>query len=106
MLSALEIRIIMKIKFNTCFFSSTGSQNNRKLSIADVIAMKERLKELAKNGKTFSVRDIIAMKNEMINGKMQVSDNVAERLKRPVPMAQPPSASRSTGPSSSSSIPP
>ena len=68
--------------------------------------MKERLKELAKNGKTFSVRDIIAMKNDLINGKMQVSDNVAERLKRPVPMAQPPSASRSTGPSSSSSIHP
>ena len=65
--------------------------------------MKERLKELAKNGKTFSVRDIIAMKNDLINGKMQVSDNVAERLKRPVPMAQPPVSSRSTGPSSSSS---
>ena len=48
-------------------FSSPGSQNNRKLSIADVIAMKERLKELAKNGKTFSVRDIIAMKNDLIN---------------------------------------
>ena len=95
----LDIRINMKVKFNICF-SSPGSQNNRKLSIADVIAMKERLKELAKNGKTFSVRDIIAMKNDLINGKMQVSDNVAERLKRPVPMAQPP-ASRSTGPSSS-----
>ena len=67
--------------------------------------MKERLKELAKNGKTFSVRDIIAMKNDLINGKMQVSDNIAERLKRPLPMAQPP-VSRSTGLTSSSSIHP
>ena len=67
--------------------------------------MKERLKELAKNGKTFSVRDIIAMKNDMINGKMQVSDNVAERLKRPVPMAQPP-VSSSNGVISSSPVHP
>merc|ERR1712131_187628 len=82
-----------------------GGEINRKLSIADVIAMKERLKELAKNGKTFSVRDIIAMKNDMINGKMQVSDNVAERLKRPVPMAQPP-VSSSNGVISSSPVHP
>ena len=53
-----------------------------KLSIKDVMRMRERLKELAKDGKTFSVRDILTIRNEMMQ-KSETSQNVEKDLETP-----------------------
>ena len=57
---------------------------NQALSIKDVIAMRQKLQEDAKNGRTFSLRDIIAMKNDYLDDK-SISAELGARFKRPIP---------------------
>jgi len=49
--------------------------------------MREKLKEMAKNGKRFSVRDIIAMKENFMKGKEPPSHQIStnDRFNRPIP---------------------
>ena len=56
--------------------------DNKALSIKDVIAMRQKLKEDAENGRTYSLRDIIAMKNDYLDDK-SISSKLDSRFKRP-----------------------
>ena len=58
------------------------SAKSPKLSIQDIIRMRERLAEMAKGGKTFSVRDILTIRNEMT--KLSGQQRPSSQNMRPV----------------------
>ena len=55
-----------KVKILPPEFRPVGAPPSR-MSIQEVMRMKERLKELAKGGKTFSVRDIMTLRSELLS---------------------------------------